>query len=83
MISRSVRLNSREATGVASGDGVVISRLSRGTLIDSPSGDLTVRAKFAEKNRSLIELTTGPVTVPDGYAGRGMIEAQMVAAAAN
>src|SRR2546423_790317 len=71
------------ATGIASGDGVAISKLSRGTLIDSPSGDLTVRAKFAEKNRLLIELTTGPVTVPDGYSGKGTIEAGMVAASAN
>jgi len=57
--------------------------LSRGTLIDSPSGDLTVRTKFEEKNRLLIDLTTGPVTVPDGYSGKGMIEAEMVAASAN
>src|SRR5438552_3821208 len=71
------------ATGVASGDGVAISSLSRGTLIDSPSGDLTVRTKFEEKNRLLIDLTTGPVTVPDGYSGKGMIEAEMVAASAN
>jgi len=71
------------ATGVASGDSVAISKLSRGTLIDSPSGDLTIHTKFAEKNRLLIELTTGPVTVPDGYAGKGMIEAEMVAASAN
>ena len=71
------------ATGIASGDSVAITRLSRGSLIDSPSGDLTVRAKFAEKNRLLIDLTTGPVTVPDGYSGKGTIEAEMVAASAN
>ena len=71
------------ATGVASGDSVAISKLSRGTLVDSPSGDLTVSAKFAEKNRLLIDLTTGPVTVPDGYSGKGMLEAEMVAASAN
>lgn len=68
------------ATGIASGDSVAISRLSRGSLVDSPSGDLTIRAKFAEKNRLLIDLTTGPLTVPDGYSGKGMIEAEMVAA---
>jgi hypothetical protein len=71
------------ATGIASGDSVAISKLSRGTLIDSPSGDLTVGAKFAEKNRLLIDFTTGQVTVPDGYSGKGTIEAQMVAASAN
>jgi len=71
------------ATGIASGDSVAISRLSRGSLVDSPSGDLTVSVKFAEKNGLLIDLTTGPVTIPDGYSGKGMIEAQMVAASAN
>lgn len=71
------------ATGLASGDSVAISRLSRGSLVDSPSSDLTIRAKFAEKNRLLIDLTTGPVTVPDGYSGKGMIEAEMLAASAN
>ncbi len=70
-------------TGVASGDSVLIGRLSRGSLIDSPSGDLSVRAKFGEKNSLLIDLTTGPVTVPDGYSGKGTIEAAMVAASAN
>jgi hypothetical protein len=71
------------ATGVTTGDGVTISRLSRGSLVDSPSGDLKVGAKFAEQNRLLIDLTTGPVTIPDGYSGKGTIEAQMVAASAN
>jgi PrcB C-terminal len=71
------------ATGVVSGDSVAITRLSRGTLIDSPSGDLTIHAKFAEKNRLLIDLTTGPVIVPDGYSGKGTIEAELVAASAN
>jgi hypothetical protein len=71
------------ATGIASANSVAISRLSRGSLVDSPSGDLTVSVKFAEKNGLLIDLTTGPVTIPDGYSGKGMIEAQMVAASAN
>jgi hypothetical protein len=71
------------ATGVASGDSVAISRLSRGSLVDSPSGDLTGSVKFAAKNGLLIDLTTGPVTMPDGYSGKGTIEAEMVAASAN
>jgi hypothetical protein len=71
------------ATGLASSDGFAISRLSRGSLVDAPSGDLQVKAKFAEKNRLLLDLTTGPVTVPDGYSGKGTIEAEMVAASAN
>ena len=71
------------ATGLASSDGVAISRLSRGSLVDAPSGDLQVKGKFAEKNRLLLDLTTGPVTVPDGYSGKGTIEAEMVAASAN
>jgi hypothetical protein len=48
-----------------------------------PSGELQAKAKFAEKNRLLIDLTTGAVTVPDGYSGKGAIEAEMVAASAN
>ncbi len=71
------------ASGIATSDGVSISRIGHGTLVDSPSGDLRVNAKFAEKNRLLIELTTGAVTVPDGYSGKGTIEAIMVAASAN
>ena len=71
------------ATGIATGNGIVISKLSRGTLIDAPSGDLRIEARFGEKNRLLINLSTGAVTVPDGYSGKGMIEAEMVAASAN
>jgi hypothetical protein len=71
------------ATGVASADSVAIGRLSRGSLVDTPSGDLQLKARFADKNRLLIDLTTGPVPVPDGYSGKGVIEAEMVAASAN
>lgn len=70
------------ATGLATTEGVALSRLSHGSLVDTPSGDLSANAKFVE-NRLLIDLTTGVVTVPDGYSGKGTIEAQMVAASAN
>lgn len=71
------------ATGLIADNTLVISKLSRGSLVDSPSGDLRARAQFAEKNRLTIDLDTGPVTVPDGFAGKGRIEAAMVAASAN
>lgn len=71
------------ATGSATTDGVRISKLSHGSLVDTPSGDLSVSAKFAENNRLRIDLTTGAVTMPDGYSGRGTLEAELVAASAN
>lgn len=70
-------------TGVATSEGVSIAKINRGSLVEGPSGDLRANGKFAEKNRLILELSTGPVTVPDGYSGKGTIEAQMVAASAN
>jgi hypothetical protein len=71
------------ATGSLRDEGVVISRLAHGSLLDPPSGDLRATGKFGEKNRLTVELDSGPVTVPDGYSGKGSIEADMVAASAN
>jgi hypothetical protein len=71
------------ATGLVKDGELVIGRMNHGSLIDTPSGDLQVRGRFAEGNKLLLELNTGPVTVPDGYAGKGTIQAQLVAASAN
>jgi len=71
------------ATGAVKDGELIIGRMSHGSLIDTPSGDLQVRGKFAEGNKLLLELNTGPVTVPDGYAGKGILQAQLVAASAN
>jgi hypothetical protein len=52
--------------------------LSHGSLVDPPSGDLRVNGRIAEKNKLLIGLDSGPATVPDGYAGKGSLEAEIV-----
>jgi hypothetical protein len=71
------------ATGLIKENGFEISRTSHGSLLDPPSGDLRVSGKFVEKNRIILDLDSGPATVPDGYAGKGSIEAELVAASAN
>lgn len=71
------------ATGLLTVDGIVISRTSHGSLLDPPSGDFRVSGKFDEKNTLTLELDSGAVTVPDGYSGKGSIEAERVAAPAN
>ena len=71
------------ATGLMTDNSLAISRMSRGSLVDSPAGDLRVSGRFAETNRLVLDFDTGAVTVPDGYQGKGSIEAEMVAASAN
>ena len=71
------------ATGVMKDNAVSISRMSRGSLVDPPTGDLHVSIKFVEANRVTLVLDTGPAIVPDGFSGGGTIEAQMVSASAN
>lgn len=71
------------ATGVMKNDSFAISRMSRGSLVDPPTGDLRVSGRFLETNRVTMDLDTGGAIVPDGFSGKGSIEAQMVAAAAN
>jgi len=71
------------ATGVIGENSLTISRMSRGTLVDPPTGVMHASGRFAESNRLILDLDTGRVTVPDGYQGKGTIEAQMVAASAN
>jgi PrcB C-terminal len=71
------------ATGVMRDDSISISRMSRGSLVDPPTGDLRVTGKFLEGNRLTLDLDTGGAIVPDGFQGKGTLEAQMVAASAN
>ncbi len=71
------------ASGVITDNSFTISRMSRGSLVDSPAGDLRVSGRFAETNKLVLDLDTGAITVPDGYQGKGTIEAEMVAASAN
>lgn len=71
------------ATGAIKDGVITIERLSHGSLLDPPSGELQVRGKFLEKNRLILELLSQPINVPESYAGRGSIEAEMIAASAN
>ena len=71
------------ATGVMKENSFEISRMSRGSLVDPPTADLRVSGKFLEGNRLTLDLDTGGAIVPDAFSGRGSIEAQMVATAAN
>jgi protease stability complex PrcB-like protein len=70
-------------TGVMTDNSFAIARMSRGSLVDPPTGDLRVTGKFSEANRLTLDLDTGGAIVPDGFSGRGSIEALMVAATAN
>jgi len=71
------------ATTVMTDNSFTISRMSRGSLVDPPTGDLRVTGKFVEGNRLTLDLDTGGAIVPDGFSGHGSIEALMVAASAN
>ncbi len=71
------------ATGVMKDNSFEISRMSRGSLVDPPTADLRVRGKFLETNRLTLDLDTGGAIVPDGFSGKGSIEAEMVSGSAN
>lgn len=71
------------ATGFITADGIAISRMSHGSLLDPPSGDLRVTGKLGEKNTLTLDLDSGAVMVPDGYSGQGRVEAEMIAASVN
>ena len=71
------------ATGVMKENSFEISRMSRGSLADPPTGDLRVSARFVVTNRLSMDFDTGGAIVPDGFSGKGTIEALMVSASAN
>jgi hypothetical protein len=71
------------ATGVFKDGGITIERMTHGSLLEPPSGELKVSGKFLEKNRMSLELTSQLIYVPESYNGRGSIEAELVAASAN
>ena len=70
------------ATAVMKDDSFELSRMSRGSLVDPPTADFRVTGKFVEANRLIMDLATGGPIVPDGFEGRGTIEAQMGGASA-
>lgn len=65
------------ATAVMKDDAFEISRMSRGSLVDPPTADFRVTGKFVEANRLMMDLATGGPVVPDGFEGRGTIEAEL------
>jgi hypothetical protein len=65
-------------------DGAIsIERMTHGSLLDPPSGELKVSGKFLEKNRLSLELMSQPINVPESYGGRAIIDAELVAASGN
>ena len=70
------------ATGVMKENSFDISRMSRGSLVDPPTADMRVSGKL-DANRLTLDLDTGGAIVPDGFQGKGTMEAQMVSASAN
>lgn len=71
------------ATGVIKDGAITIERMTHGSLLDPPSGELQISGKFLEKNRLTLELVSKPIYVPESYGGGGSIEAEMVGASAN
>lgn len=71
------------ATGMVKDGQIVINRMSHGSLLDPPSGDLQVKGKFLDKNRLTLELGSQPLNIPESYGGGGTILADLVAASAN
>lgn len=70
------------ATGFIRDGRVIIDRMSYGSLIDPPSGELQAGGRFSEKNKLLLDFTSKPVNISDSYGGGGSIEAELVAASA-
>ncbi len=70
-------------TGVIKDGVITIERMTHGSLLDPPSGELQVSGKFLEKNRLSLELVSKHINVPENYNGRGSIQAELVAASAN
>ncbi|HEU5240319.1 MAG TPA: protease complex subunit PrcB family protein [Pyrinomonadaceae bacterium] len=71
------------ATGFIKDGALVINRMSHGSLIDPPSGELQVNGKFLEKSRLALQLASLPMNVPESYGGGGSIEAELVGASGN
>ena len=71
------------ATGVIKDGAIAIERMTHGSLIDPPSGELKVSGKLLEKNRVSLELASLQIYVPHSYNGLGSIDAELVAASAN
>lgn len=77
------RLLRGSATGFIKDKQLVINRMSHGSFVEPPSGELKINGTFLEKNKLVLQLVTQPLNVPESYGGGGTLEAELVAAAAN
>ena len=65
-------------TGLLTDNEFTISKLSHGSLLDPPSSNLRVHGRLNADADLRLELDSGPPPVPDGYSGKGAIEAEKV-----
>lgn len=63
------------ATGFIEHDEIRIDKQSHGSLLDPPSGELTVTGKFVAKDRLSLSLSSKAINVPESYGGTGSLEA--------
>jgi len=77
------RLLRGSATGFIKDKQLVINRMSHGSLVEPPSGELRIFGKFVEKNKLVLEMSTQPMNVPESYGGGGTLEAELVGASGN
>jgi hypothetical protein len=66
------------ATTVIKDHSFTIPRMSRGSLLDPPSGDLHISGRFGDNNRLSLEIGSAPINVPENYSGKGTVEAELV-----
>jgi hypothetical protein len=66
------------ATTVIKDHSFTIRRMSRGSLLDPPSGDLHISGTFVDNNRLSLEIGSAPINVPENYSGKGTVEAELV-----
>ena len=71
------------ATGIIKDNQVTINRMSYGSLIDPPTGELAANGRFGEKNKLSLNFVSKPVNISDSYGGLGSVEADLIAASAN
>ena len=66
-------------TGLLADNEFTIDKLSHGSLLDPPSSNLRVHGRLNANADLWLDLDSGPAPVPDGYSGKGTIEADKVA----
>jgi PrcB C-terminal len=66
------------ATTVIKDHSFTIPRMSRGLLLDPPSGEVHISGTFVDNNRLSLEIGSAPINVPENYSGKGTLEAVLV-----